>query len=487
MNERSFLKIPDEVLFLERGQDELLLTHANIRKPLYIREGRSYIQGFLSAVRELGSRERVLKTYPREVNLLQVLSDHWIVVDPTMEARTQPAMEWSSAPTTAPRPQMTLYLLLSQSCNMGCFYCLDGHRTYQRDKNIKMSREVAIRTVDRCLEELSPAGLLEIVFFGGEPLLNWPLAQEVILHCEKRLGEDHRDKMRKYHLTTNLSFLPDDLIDWAKKYEISFLCDVDGPPEIHDRCRPLKSGGGSHGAVTRNIRRLAEAGLKVDLRATVTALNQDHLAEVSAHHKEIGGSSSGFVPVIPINSDENILPEEMLPDPEKVIQRIAEVYQSKLWKPGELFPFNQYSDRFKPGCACAVGCGAATGSAPAVDAKGDVYPCIYLVGIARYHMGNMLDGSYPRQPVIDRLYGELRVDRMEDCKDCNWRTLCGGGCPLGRLTSLENPETSPRVRDYIKKMRCDYTRNVLGELLWQKADESTSGDTQERVPAGKCI
>jgi len=140
-----------------------------------------------------------------------------------------------------------------------------------------MQRDVAFRSVERCLEGLDAQGSLEIIFFGGEPLLNWPLAKDVITHCEKRLKTEHPDKELKYHLTTNLSFMPDDLIAWAKKYNITFPCDVDGPEAIHNRCRPFKDGRPSHEIITGNIRRLVDEGLKVDLRATVTALNQDHL------------------------------------------------------------------------------------------------------------------------------------------------------------------------------------------------------------------
>ena len=78
------------------------------------------------------------------------------------------------------------------------------------------------------------------MFFGGEPLSNWPLVKEIILHTED-LKKKHEGKLVKYHVTANLSLLPADLIEWAKKYNVTFLCDVDGPPEIHDRCRPFKN------------------------------------------------------------------------------------------------------------------------------------------------------------------------------------------------------------------------------------------------------
>jgi len=74
---------------------------------------------------------------------------------------------------------------------------------------------------------------------------------------------------------------------------------------------------------------------------------------------------------------------------------------------------------------------------PVVDVRGHVFPCIYLVGIKRFSMGNMMNGTYPNRALLKRMYDRLHVDRMAECASCPWRYLCGGGCPLWRLTVSE--------------------------------------------------
>ena len=475
------LKLTDNLLLLERGADELLLTNTVNRRPLYIKKGATYIKAFLTAVGRLRLRSEILRTHPQDRDLLRVLLDYQIVVPEGSAAEAGRLRRLECLPPPGGKRTLSLYLLLSHSCNLQCVYCLDGRATYQTDRNLRMSRAVAFRSIDRSLDELAPGGRLEIVFFGGEPLLNWPLAKEIIVHCEEALRERHRGKTRQYHFTSNLSQLPPDLIEWARKYEISFLCDVDGPAEIHDRSRRFRSGGGTYAAIARNIGRLRAAGLKVDLRATVTALNQDCLPEVSALHRALGGASSALCAVNPVNSDESILPEDLLPAPEQLIAGVTAVHRSGLWEPANFYPVNLHASRLAPGSLAVVGCGAPFGNVPVVTANGDVYACIYLVGIPRFLLGNILEPDYPRRPVLEAMYASLHVDHRDDCRACPRRYLCGGGCPVGRLSVSGNARASPAVKAYCEKIACDFTRGVLDLLLWERADATASAGAA--VPA----
>ena len=480
----ALLRLSEDLITLQRGSDELLLADAMERRPLYIKQGGRYIKTFLRAAADLGTPTKLLGAYPKERRLLGILLDYGILVGDGQARQVQKSRVPGPAPAPGKKLTMSLYLLLSQSCNMRCAYCLDGQRTYQSDKGLRMSREVAFKSVEHCLGEIAEGGRLEIIFFGGEPLLNWPLAKEVITHCERSLAANHVGKNKRYHVTSNLSILPPDLLEWAKKYDISFLCDIDGPPAIHNACRPFKDGCGTYESVTRHIRLIREAGLKIDLRATVTSLNENHLVETTEHHKKIGGQSSAFIPVNPVNSDESILPQSLLPSPEKVIKGMASVFRSKIWPEAQLYPFNLYAGRFTAGGLTTLGCGAPSGNILVVDVAGNAYPCIYLVGIKRFHLGNIMDGSYPRTDVLVRMHDGLHVDGREGCKHCSWRYVCGGGCPVGAITVSENPMAGSEVKAYCRQMCCDYTKNILELLLWERAEAAASfcAESEASIP-----
>lgn len=474
MNDNTRLKVTENLLAVERGRDELVLTDYVDLRPLYAKKGRTYIKRFLEAVSELKTRKRIMEIFPHEADLLDTLLSHGVIV-PYSFKRPKIQNYAPDGPDLHHKVSTSLYLLVSQSCNMRCVYCLNGRNTYQTEKTLKMDREIATRSVERCFADIAPKGSLEIVFFGGEPMLNWSLIKETIRYCEDSLKKKHPEKEIRYHITSNMSLIPEELIEWAKRFHITFLCDIDGPREIHDACRLFKNGSPSHDRIIRNIQRLVEAGLTVDLRATVTALNQDCLPEITAHHKAIGGNSSAFIPVNPVNSDEEILSARLLPSPVKIAKGMTEIYKSGVWRAENLYPFNIYAPRLRPGGGSTVlGCGLPFGNTPVVDVQGDVYPCIYLVGIRRFSMGNMMNGTYPNEALLKRMYDRLHVDRMRECASCEWRYICGGGCPLWRLTVSDNPAVTKRITNYCRGIGCGYTRKIIEVLLWDKARESAS-------------
>lgn len=463
------------LIILENGKDKLLLVNSFDPRPLYIKRGREYIKRFLESVKELRAANKIKKAFPQDTELLAMLMDHRIVITSADEKkgfdRTDMVYDKKARDD---KSAMSLYLLLSQSCNLGCIYCLNGVKTYKKDKNLKMPEEIAYKSIERCLASLKPKGKLEIVFFGGEPLLNWPLAKKVMTHCEKNLKKKYTDKEIRYHITSNLTILPNDLVEWAKRYKITFLCDIDGPEAIHNECRPFKNGRSSHALIIKNIKHLIKAGLEVALRSTVTAKNQDLMLEIAKHHKEIGGIGCAFVPVNPVNSDEDILPENLIPSTNTLIKGLSKVYKSKVWDTKNLFPFNVYASHLHDGGRSVMGCGAPYGNTPVVDVNGDVYPCIYLVGIKRFFMGNIMTDSYPDNKVLDWMMNFLHVDNTEECKGCAWRYICGGGCPVGKLTVFENSMASQKTVSYCNNIRCDYTKTIIELLLWDLAKEVAS-------------
>jgi uncharacterized protein len=463
---------------LSRGRDELLLANGYDLKTLYIKEGRSYLEKFLAAITELATPEKILQTFPNDAPLLDMLLSHGIVVQ-TQDG--QPDSD-AGAPTDEELATQTsgtsLFLLLSQSCNLGCIYCLNGKDTYKTSKNLHMQQAVAFRSVEKRWDDLGSGGRMELVLFGGEPLLNWPLAKKTILHGES-LKSKYPDKELCYYLTTNLTIMPPDLIDWAKRYHIGILVDIDGPELIHNQCRPYKNGRPSYMDIVANVRRLVEAGLAVGIRTTVTALNQDHLGEIAQLNKDLGAVGSAFVPVCPVNSDEESLPESMLPSLEKILAGLWEVYRLGIWNPADIYPFSVFATELSPSRRVVMGCGAPYGNALVVGVNGDAYPCIYLVGIKKFFLGNIHQENCPDTALLAWLQDSLHVDRLEDCRRCPWRYYCGGGCPIKRLTIDGNPRAGDAIKEYAHKINCDYIRAILEFCLWEKAEHTARSSSLE--------
>jgi uncharacterized protein len=59
----------------------------------------------------------------------------------------------------------------------------------------------------------------------------------------------------------------------------------------------------------------------------------------------------------------------------------------------------------------------------AVDCKGDIYPCNYVIDNKKIRQGNIKDSSF-----LDADTEYLWIDDRPACKDCRARYVCGGTC-----------------------------------------------------------
>lgn len=302
------------------------------------------------------------------------------------------------------------------------------------------------------------------------------MAKKTIRYVENRLKKRPERSKVHYHLTTNLTLFPNDLIDWAKEYDISFNINVDGPKEIHDVTRPLIRGGSSYDRTARNLARLRRAGLKYHLRATATFHNQDILPEIARLHAEMGASSCAIVPVLPITSDENVLQNNILPDPEKVVSAIVKVLDEGIWKMEQFSPASQYLRRSRAVKSGGWWCNAFSGNIPVVDVNGDIYLDANLVGLRHYRLGNVFkkQENYPNLEICSQILTQLKKYEESMCSDCLLKSLCPGGCPLGLVQVFGNPRVDLKTREYFKEMTCRLSSSMVEAVLWQIAKTTIS-------------
>jgi uncharacterized protein len=409
------------------------------------------------------------------------LKAHGIVGD-----NAQPSSPESGDPCQAcggheqKRSSASIYLLLAHGCNQACIYCLNGRDTYAVDGCAMMTDEIARKALRLVASSLTSEGQLEIVFFGGEPLLNWPLAKRIMRWASTEMSAEYPSMRLKYHLTTNLTLFPPDLLDYAKEFNLTFLVDVDGPPDIHDVTRPYKAGGSALADILRHVTRLRDADIPVALRATVTDYNDARMLEVTRFHRECGGSASAFSPLNAVDSDGTIMPRALCPDPARYREGLIEVYRSGIWAVEDIHPFNEYARRFQPGYRINHGCGAPYGSTPTVTADGKIFTCIYLVNNPQFEAGCVYGDDYPREDVLSWMRDVTDTNRRA-CRSCVFQYLCGGGCPVGLFGILRNPESADWAKQYTRDIACATSQAVLGELLFD-VGRATTLDLESHPP-----
>lgn len=153
----------------------------------------------------------------------------------------------------------SLVLMVNHACNLRCTYCYTGAKTPR-----PMSRTVARQAVEAAINSVQPGGVLELGFFGGEPLLEAELILEVLTQAEQQCAK--QDVMLRPGLTCNgtiASAAAWQVMTWPG---LHLHISHDGLPDVHDlhRVHAGPAAAGSSDQVLDTIGRLIAA--EVDLR-----------------------------------------------------------------------------------------------------------------------------------------------------------------------------------------------------------------------------
>jgi sulfatase maturation enzyme AslB (radical SAM superfamily) len=114
----------------------------------------------------------------------------------------------------------TLELVLTSQCNLRCGYCFENAK-----KDGRMSWETMKAALDGALA--SPEREIRILFFGGEPALEFPSIRRAVGYVE-----EHRRRSQRAHfkLLTNGVLLGDEELSFLAAHRIDVQLSFDGVP-----------------------------------------------------------------------------------------------------------------------------------------------------------------------------------------------------------------------------------------------------------------
>ena len=107
-----------------------------------------------------------------------------------------------------------LCLHIAHTCNLNCSYCFASQGKYHGERAL-MSFEVGKQALDFLIANSGSRRNLEVVFFGGEPLMNFDVVKQLVAYA--RSVEKKFNKNFRFTLTTNGILIDDDVIDFANR------------------------------------------------------------------------------------------------------------------------------------------------------------------------------------------------------------------------------------------------------------------------------
>lgn len=332
-------------------------------------------------------------------------------------------------PQPAPRASKVsaLCLMMAEDCNLRCDYCFAEPGKLGRRKR-RMEWDTAQKAVDLLMGDADAKPDVSLSFFGGEPLLNFPL---VVKTAEYAKSEAHkRGGSVRLAITTNVTVMNKRIRDFlADNPDLTLILSIDGGEELHDRHRRYANGRGSHRTVQRNIRALVEDerinNRRLSIRGTfintsallvraVTELLELGIPDISVEPAFVKG------PPLEFNSRQ-------VEDTKRAYDELAFhcVQKAKKRQPLSFFHFQTAMSRIRFADPMLRPCGAGSGYL-AVSSDGILYPCHRFVGNEAYAMGDVAGGA--QETRIADLFGGMHVNKHEKCRDCWAKYHCGGGC-----------------------------------------------------------
>lgn len=155
-----------------------------------------------------------------------------------------------------------LVLIASEACNLRCGYCSYSscYPSYRSHSGKLMGWQVARKAIDWFYlyndaprSRSYPDRNLNIVFYGGEPFLNFELIRRAVRYAQRR-KRDHYGLVLS--VSTNLTFLTEEHLAFLREHDVFITVSLDGPPDEHDRYRRFPDGRPTSETVLANLRKI---------------------------------------------------------------------------------------------------------------------------------------------------------------------------------------------------------------------------------------
>jgi uncharacterized protein len=346
----------------------------------------------------------------------------------------------------------SLCFMVTRACNFRCKYCFEASQPLENSNAGSMTLETAKKAIDWLILQAKDRKQLEIDFFGGEPLLDFPLIKEAVLYARSR--EKASGKHFLMSITSNAYLLTDQITDFFQKHHISIILSLDGSQEVNDLFRVDSHGRGTYDRSIRNIlNTIPKLSTGYYVRGTYTHQSLRFASEVK-HLYSLGIKQISFEPVASLMPGIAIQESDLLLI-QKEYEKLSEwmLFQSKTDPDLHFYHFE--IDLEKSICIEKLysGCGAGV-EYLSLSPEGKLYPCHQFDGRQDYCFGSPGNEAL-RKDLQDSFRKSTLLHSRPECCECWAKTLCGGGCIANNLFIEGNMDKPYDIGCKIQKIRLE--------------------------------
>lgn len=329
-----------------------------------------------------------------------------------------------------------IVLPITAGCNLNCPYCFaqtDGGFHFGNFTNNAID-QVANFLISNNFNKSTP---ITILFFGGEPLINFEIIKYTISHFKEKYPEYNI----QYSITTNGTILNNEIIKVFKENNVTVLVSLDGYENKFNLRRFKIDGNSSVDIVVKNIKQLKKNGVNLEVRATLVNDNP-YILKTFVFFEQLKLPFNVIFAYSSENKTHNWANynEDNLASIRKQFDKILSYYIKKVEKRetiyNKLFLDRITTLRFRinRSLSCSGGINYFT-----ITANGDIYSCAHLMNNPEYKIGNIMKGIGDKSDYI-----AIPIDEIDECKGCWANKLCLGGCvsqkiSMGRSNKCSKP------------------------------------------------
>ena len=259
-----------------------------------------------------------------------------------------------------------------------------------------------------------------------------------------------------FSVFTNGTCATSDFIHLVKAAGINPLyISIDGPQKVHDFNRKFNSGKCSYGEVLKNIRVFQNEKISLCASAVLTSHYPKPL-EIALHLQKLGFQKGTMTSVRPGTSVSFTLDnvDNLLAGYEELFLRFKDDALKNDFSLLDFLeddycvnPIKLLISRTKQVCRCNLD------NQLVINAKGDVYNCLYFEASNMNKIGNI-------NSQVKRIEGDKSVSSRNACNKCWARYLCGGTCfyasqvMMGNILEIEPVEC--KIRKHLARLSLEF-------------------------------
>ncbi len=345
-------------------------------------------------------------------------------------------------------------MITSLGCNFDCPYCFEAKHPSIMDDEVQ---HAVLRVLDDQLPRISSFG---VSWFGGEPLVGkkplLELSDRFIEKCDTA-GVEYSAQM-----TTNGYLLNQQTcLELKQRRLLSLQVGLDGPPDIHDKMRPLADGRGSFWKIVENLHHAVEH-FAVSVRVNLDTQNFPRVEELfiiladqglanklSAYPGQLVGVYNASAPS---STYQGCFGHSRFASAEQRFTDLAIHYgfsSPRLPEP------------------IGAPCTAVRANELIVGSKGELYKCWESVGTSADVIGNIRQYTQ----LNGRMERWLKYDpfRDKECRSCVALPVCMGGCAHHGMNALLYENRCHTFRHTYQEQIVKYARAATGGFIPIKA------------------